>query len=513
MSCNLFVHADPTGGSKYISGTTCDGTVAYYTLTLGQSVCMDTTKPFTDLCGLVISGECQTVTPTPTITPANYCQVTGLTYSVQPFECPFNGTIYYDTYGSLRIYASANGGIVSVHPTLSSYISNGFDSTTITIPNGQTFTEYNYIKNNFQFSGGSCVNTIYPDWFVVSGNSPYCFFFTPTPTTTATQTPTPTVTPTQTPTPTVTPTQTPTKTSTQTPTQTQTQTYTSTQTPTNTATKTQTPSVTPTQTPPCFGAMYPLNDNCTFVAGTFNRLTSYTGGTFTYGYVDNTPTSYTFHVGTAPDGKNYSAWGQFSAGSYYQIFRYYNVPLAIGSWISVITTGDTLTNNGYIDTIGTLGLPSVVYDNIWYPAPNTDFCSPNTNRLDYSIECLTPTPTPTITNTATPTQTPFNYSFVGYTGTTACLSCSSGSSLITFYGQISGSPAPNIGEYVYLNNQLTIPVPDGTYIHTFAQRWYFVNGGTIGEPGQITQSDPNGCLECCGSVLCTPTPTPTPTHT
>jgi hypothetical protein len=98
MSCNLFVHTDPTGGSKYISGTTCDGTTAYYTLTFGQSICMDTTKPFLDLCGLVISGSCQTVTPTPTVTPADYCIVSGLTYTVQPFECPFNGTTYYDTY-------------------------------------------------------------------------------------------------------------------------------------------------------------------------------------------------------------------------------------------------------------------------------------------------------------------------------------------------------------------------------------------------------------------------------
>jgi hypothetical protein len=89
---------------------------------------------------------------------------------------------------------------------------------------------------------------------------------------------------------------------------------------------------------------------------------------------------------------------------------------------------------------------------------------------------------------------------VGYTGTTACLSCASGSTLITFYSPISGSPGPNVGEFVYVNNLLTIPVPDGTYIHTFIspnpERWDFVNGGTIGQPGQITSSDPNGCLSC-----------------
>ena len=45
MSCNLYVHNDPTGGSKYISGTTCSGTEVYYTLTFGQSVCFNDDLP------------------------------------------------------------------------------------------------------------------------------------------------------------------------------------------------------------------------------------------------------------------------------------------------------------------------------------------------------------------------------------------------------------------------------------------------------------------------------------
>ena len=274
MSCNLFVHADPTGGSKYISGTTCDGTTAYYTLTFGQSICMDTTKPFLDLCGLVISGACQTVTPTPTTTPADYCIVSGLTFTQQPFECPFNGTTYYDTYGTLTITSSIGGQIVSFHPGLSALISNGTDSTTLTIPNGQTTAQYSYIKNNFTYSGGTCINTVYPDWFIVTATTYTCLFFTPTPTPTLTQTPTntstqtqtptqtptetPTETPTQTPTTTTTLTSTPTQTSSQTPTPTttttltstptETQTQTPTQTPTQTTTLTSTPTMTPTQT-------------------------------------------------------------------------------------------------------------------------------------------------------------------------------------------------------------------------------------------------------------------------
>jgi len=245
MSCNLFVHVDPTGGSKYISGTTCDGTPAFYTLTLGQSVCMDTTKPFTDLCGLVISGECQTVTPTPTVTPADYCIVTGLTYTQQPFECPFDGATYYDIYGKIKITATIGGQIVSFHPTLSALISNGSESLTLLIPNGQSSVEFNYIKSNFTFSGGTCVNVTNVDWYVVSATVVSCLFFTPTPTPTLTQTPTQTSTQTQTPT--QTPTNTPTETFTPTPTTTTT--LTSTPTQTNTQTQTQTPTNTLTPTP------------------------------------------------------------------------------------------------------------------------------------------------------------------------------------------------------------------------------------------------------------------------
>ena len=248
MSCNLFVHADPTGGSKDISGTTCDGTVAYYYLNYGQSVCMNTDKPFSDLCGLVISGSCLAVTPTPTTTPLTYCMVSGLTYSNQPFECPFDGVTYYDTYGKLLITATIFGDVTSTHPPLTAYISNGIENVSLTIPDGQTYAEYVYIKSNFEFSGGTCENVIYPDWFIVSGSTSFCIFQTPTPTVTKTQTPTPTTTQTKTPTQTPTNTQTTTFTATptQTPTNTPTNTGTPTVTPTNTTTQTQTPTTTPT---------------------------------------------------------------------------------------------------------------------------------------------------------------------------------------------------------------------------------------------------------------------------
>jgi hypothetical protein len=314
MSCNFFVHADPTGGSKYISGTTCDGTTAYYTLTFGQSVCMNTTLPYENLCGLILSGSCLAVTPTPTTTPLEYCFVSGLTYSTQPFECPFDGTIYYDIYGKLRVTAAIFGTITSTHPPITAFISNGTEFVSLTIPDGQTYTEYVYLKSNFEFSGGTCQNVINPDWYVITGTTNECLFFTPTPTPTLTQTPTQTATQTQTPTGTPTPTPTidcsfsgsatyvdcsfegeavyipptptPTTTQTQTPSITPTNTNTPSITPTKTPTQTpsNTPPVTPTVTPTKSTVYYGYNirfygrsfDGTTCVAGTTSAIRSTT---------------------------------------------------------------------------------------------------------------------------------------------------------------------------------------------------------------------------------------------
>lgn len=78
-TCKTYIHADPAGGSKYISGTTCGGIVGAYTLTFGQSICMDDQKPLICCDNFDISVECGpptptptgNVTPTPTFTPTN----------------------------------------------------------------------------------------------------------------------------------------------------------------------------------------------------------------------------------------------------------------------------------------------------------------------------------------------------------------------------------------------------------------------------------------------------------
>lgn len=244
MSCNFYVHNDSSGGSKYISGTTCSGTEAFYYLNIGQSVCMDNSKPLINLNGLVISGECFAITPTPTQTPNGYCWFSSKTESFGTFQCPNDGLVYQDVYGKLTLTAAREGVVVSGHSQLNFIVTNGTEFQTVSILDGQTFTEFIYPKVNFFYTETGCITQNLPDWYVDTFPVTKCPI-TPTPTQTPTVSPTPTHT--QTPTNTQTPTSTPTNTSTPTPTQTSTPTQT--QTPSNTQTPTQTPTSTNTPTP------------------------------------------------------------------------------------------------------------------------------------------------------------------------------------------------------------------------------------------------------------------------
>jgi hypothetical protein len=134
---------------------------------------------------------------------------------------------------------------------------------------------------------------------------------------------------------------------------------------------------------------------------------------------------------------------------------------------------------------------------------------------------VTPTPTITQTSTSTPTptvtQTPTStfawYTYSLGTGSTPNIACSAFiSSPQTIYGSVAGGVGPNVGEYLYetAGRPLTDVVPDGFYSNGTA--WYQVTGGA----GQITSSDPNGCLNLptpTGTQVLTPTPTTTNTPT
>lgn len=209
MSCNFYVHNIPNAGVKYISGTTCSGSVTATTLSFGEEICMDNSKPIINLNNLQIGESCFPVTPTPTPTAPVLCYYSGRTYETADFQCPNNGSISESIYGKLTFRVSG-GAYPGDHPDYSIVVSNGFEFETILLPRGQEFIEYVYLQTDFRFDGVNCSEVVLTDWYFVSvpnipdcqaceleGNATYYIGITRTPTPTPTNTSTPPPTPTQ----------------------------------------------------------------------------------------------------------------------------------------------------------------------------------------------------------------------------------------------------------------------------------------------------------------------------
>ena len=296
IQCTEYIHNDPLGGSKYISGTTCSGTVGAFTLNFGQSICMNPYEPLFTCDNFDLGPLCGYPTPTPTSTPL--------------------------------------------------------------IP--------------------------------------------PTPSVTSTSTPTNTPTTSETPTPSVTSTQTPTVTPTVTPT--------NTPTPTTTQTPTVTPSFTPTSTqePVCPEQITVSSTLVPQYNGTYDRLYSYSGGTFNYVWRRSSATTprWAFDV---PDSEgNYAvAYGRYDGTTYFTIFGTSTTsPEKIQNYSIMSST----TNNGIGSIVLAVLLDNTfeIISNVKYPKRgNTGW---NNFYVAYPESCPTPTPTrtPTPTITSTPTNTPTN---------------------------------------------------------------------------------------------------------
>ena len=289
---------------------------------------------------------------------------------------------------------------------------------------------------------------------------------TATPTATPTSTPTPSVTQTQTPTNTSTPTDTPSVTSTPTGTAAVTPTPTNTETPTNTPTGTAavTPTPTNTETP------------------------------------TNTPT------GTAAVTPTPTVTQTPTPTSPLQSFNVYsgitsNAACEVGVSVTIYGDEPIFDQNTQFYTTST---GNVTYDMTGFYSDGTSVTELNSGGSQVGSFTLcsalvTPTPTVTQTSTSTPTptvtQTPtstfawYTYSLgTGGTANAACLAFSA--SPQTIYGSVAGGVGPNVGEYLYetTGRPLTDVVPNGFYSNGTA--WYEVTGGL----GQITSSDPNGCI-------------------
>ena len=320
---------------------------------------------------------------------------------------------------------------------------------TIVIPSGDSFgfTQLYLAGDDYTSLDGSLIltNLTYTGTGTFSFANNPIFNASPTPTPTPTVTPTITPTETLTPTPTETPTMTPTETLTPTPTITPTITPTETITPTITPTPTETPTNTPTPTitPTSPLQVFNLNYDVLDIYAACGSGTPITLYAFDPIFDQNT--------------------------------QFYNDP----SGIVTIDLSGFYSNGSDVVQLTSGGFETGGYT----------LCS------------VLPTPTPTITQTSTSTPTPTNtqtptstfawytYSLgTGGTANAACLAFSA--SPQTIYGSVAGGVGPNIGEYLYetTGRPLTDVVPNGFYSNGTA--WYQVTGGL----GQITSSDPNGCL-------------------
>ena len=118
----------------------------------------------------------------------------------------------------------------------------------------------------------------------------------------------------------------------------------------------------------------------------------------------------------------------------------------------------------------------------------------------------TNTLTPTNTTTPTPTKTIAFLSYQCYSGSSECPACFSAGTVTVYSSPVSG-PVLNVGEYVYLDAGITIPVPNNTFLVQFTNlnRWI-----KVGLAGEVIQEENSGCVP---PNCITPTPTVTPTQT
>lgn len=234
----------------------------------------------------------------------------------------------------------------------------------------------------------------------------------PTPSITASPTPTPSITPTLTRTPTPTPSITPTITRTQTPTPTPSISPSQTATPTITPTITRTPTLTPTptitQSP---FAVCPeeviLNGNTLLAEldGTYQRVYSYTGGSFNYGVVSSVGFGYDLVVGSY-GGNNYPVFVSTDTTAPYN-----PVSLAFNTddnaW--VLLDGNITTTNQLFGLASPFSSTTISIGGVLFPSSGLKDELFNVGTpyvyVSYPPTCPTPTPTPSITATITPTTT------------------------------------------------------------------------------------------------------------
>ena len=144
--------------------------------------------------------------------------------------------------------------------------------------------------------------------------------------------------------------------------------------------------------------------------GNYLRITSYTGGTFDYGYMSGSTDG--FYTGQAPDGNYYPVY-ELQSGSTYSTLIWDIVFGSVNRFQLIVYTGGTSVinkpaelpaGNYYTTNLSTL------QDGISYPKPGTHNFILRDWTFTYPAVCPTSTPSLTPTNTSTPnnTNTPTN---------------------------------------------------------------------------------------------------------
>lgn len=437
MACFAYINnsTDPI----FVSAHTCYTGYSAFTINVGQAICLDNDYPMY-LCGILdIGAEClppapsntpsmrPTRTPTPTLTQTPTRTVTptrtptntptpSITASHTPTNtetptqtptitptstmepiCPselqwtmldtlysaFTGT-YYRTYnfsGGSFDYGFMSSGFIFNPDTLyggNKYVvytkqDSGFYFTIVYFSTINQWVNYQS-TGNFIYNGGTFVSVwtqtnsetadgyYFPQRGISNDGFSYISYPVICPTSTPTPTPTPSITASQ------------------------------------TATLTQTPTLTPTSTQelicPSQITLFSSDEFEISYVGTYNRLYSYSGGSFNYGYF----TSPSFFVGPYLS-TNYTVFGRIDGSNYYVLV--FNTSLS--RWVVFKSQNNYFFNGQSIDGAAQITNNSEFLNSDAFPQRGNGLGTPAW-YISYPENC--PTSTPTQSPTRTPTQTP-----------------------------------------------------------------------------------------------------------
>jgi hypothetical protein len=185
---------------------------------------------------------------------------------------------------------------------------------------------------------------------------------------------------------------------------------TNTTTPSPTPTNTTTPSPTPTTPPICGEQITISNANNPEFDGTYNRVYSWTGGTFVGGwYSAGSPLGDgLWHSGVNPSGSLYSTYVRNVGTTAYTITDFYVPSTSTDRYFSLFKSDGSLIDNqvitiynGLVGFTGSTNIGGVLY---LTPGQSNSIIG-NSMYVSYPSICPTTTPTNTPTPTLTPTPT------------------------------------------------------------------------------------------------------------